>query len=87
MEYLVYILFSPHSGHTYVGFTSDLINRMRSHNLYSKKGYTTRYRPWIVIHVEFFNSKYDALNKEAFFKTGIGRTMIREYIQLFLNPL
>ncbi|MFN9595807.1 MAG: GIY-YIG nuclease family protein, partial [Bacteroidota bacterium] len=34
---MVYILFSPASGKTYIGYTADLINRMRSHNALSKK--------------------------------------------------
>nr|WP_246581604.1 hypothetical protein [Echinicola shivajiensis] len=32
--------------------TSDLINRFHSHNSFAKKGFTFRYRPWIVIHTE-----------------------------------
>ncbi|MCF6297680.1 MAG: GIY-YIG nuclease family protein [Flavobacteriaceae bacterium] len=33
------------------------MSRFKSHNSLSKKGYTIRYRPWVVIYVEFFCSK------------------------------
>ena len=73
---MVYILFSEEHGKTYVGCTGDLINRMRSHNALSKKGYTVRFRPWKVVHVEFFDSKTQAMQREAYLKSGVGRDMI-----------
>ena len=76
LEYVVYILFSEKLGKTYVGCTSDLINRMRSHNMLSPKGYTVRFRPWKVVHVEFFDSKTEALQREAYLKSGVGRDLI-----------
>ncbi len=77
-EFVVYILFSKRFNKTYVGFTSNLVERFKSHNQLSKTGFTTKYRPWEVIYVEFFHSKSDALLKEKFFKTGIGREIIKE---------
>ncbi len=79
-EFVVYILFSKRFNKTYVGFTSNLIERFKSHNQLSKTGFTTKYRPWEVIYVEFFHSKSDALLKEKFFKTGIGREIIKELV-------
>ena len=79
-EFVVYILFSEEHNKTYVGFTSNLIERFKSHNYLSKKGYTIKYRPWIVIHVEFLTTKSEALKREKLFKTGIGRELIKEII-------
>ena len=45
-EFVVYILFSEDYGKTYIGFTSNLIERFKSHNYLSKKGYTIKFRPW-----------------------------------------
>jgi putative endonuclease len=64
-----------------VGYTTDLINRMKSHNVFSKKGFTTRFRPWRVIHVEFYESKPEAQAREAYLKTGVGREWIERLIQ------
>ena len=79
-EFVTYILFSPSTGKKYVGFTSDLINRIKSHNIYDKKGYTSRFRPWEVLHVEFFDNKTDAIKREKWFKSGVGREYIKNHI-------
>ena len=59
----------------------NLIQRFYSHNFLSKKGYTSRFRPWIVIHVDFFDSKKNALAREKFLKSDVGRKWI--YQNLF----
>ena len=79
-EFVVYILFSEDYGKTYVGFTSNLIERYKSHNYLSKKGYTIKFRPWQVIYVEFFTTKFEALKKEKLLKSGKGREFIKEII-------
>ena len=53
--------------------SSDLIGRFRSHNSLSKKGWTVKFRPWEVVHVEFYASKSNAKAREDFLKTGRGR--------------
>ena len=79
-EYVVYILFSKQHMKTYVGFTSNLIERMKSHNVLGTKGDTIKYRPWIVIHIQFFTSKKEAMQMEKFYKTGKGREIIKQLI-------
>ncbi len=79
-ELVVYILYSEKFGKNYTGFTSNLIARFNSHNLLETKGNTLKFRPWKVIHVEFFDSKYKALKREKYLKTGIGRDFIQKLI-------
>ena len=79
-EFVVYILYSKSYGKTYVGFTSNLIERMKSHNVWGTKGYTIKYRPWIVLEVQFFGSKKEAMQIEKFYKTGKGRELIKQLI-------
>ncbi|WP_240475252.1 GIY-YIG nuclease family protein [Flavobacterium reichenbachii] len=55
--------------------------RVKSHNFLETKGYTLKFRPWIVIYTEFFNSKSEAMKREKYFKTGIGREFIKDLIQ------
>jgi putative endonuclease len=69
-EYVVYILKSLSSNIHYVGYTQNLISRFKSHNSLGRKGFTTRYKPWFVIHVEFYNFKKDAMDREKFLKSG-----------------
>ena len=79
-EYVVYILYSKVHKKTYVGFTSDLINRFISHNIKGKKGWTIKYRPWEVVYVEFFKTKQSALKKEKYLKSGVGREWIKSIL-------
>ncbi|WP_343587374.1 GIY-YIG nuclease family protein [Flavobacterium sp.] len=79
-EFVVYILYSEKFKKTYTGFTSNLIERFKSHNFLETKGYTPKYRPWAVIYVEFFNSKSEAMKREKYLKTGIGREFIKNLI-------
>ena len=79
-EYVVYVLKSLSSDKHYVGYTTNLMARFKSHNQLSKKGFTTRYRPRRVIHVEFFNSKKEAMQREKFLKTGKGREWMKNFV-------
>jgi len=80
-EFVVYILYSEKFNKTYTGFTSNLIERFKSHNNLSTKGYTLKFRPWIVIHIEFFNSKTEVIKREKYLKSGIGREFIQNIIK------
>jgi putative endonuclease len=78
--YAVYILFSSRCGKTYVGFTSNLIQRFYSHNFLGNKGWTMKCRPWEVILVEIYEVKKEALKREQFLKSGQGRLYIKKEI-------
>ena len=72
-EFVIYLLYSKKYDKKYIGFTSNLIQRYYSHNFLSKKGYTIRYRPWMVVYVEFYITKKSAMSREKFLKSGQGR--------------
>jgi putative endonuclease len=79
MSFHVYILYSARIKRTYVGMTSNLEARIKSHNV-SSKGWTVRGRPWVLVHSEHFNSKADAMVREKELKSGKGRVFIKEVI-------
>jgi putative endonuclease len=79
-EFVVYILYSEKFNKNYTGFTSNLISRFNSHNNLETKGFTLKFRPWKVIHVEFFDSKSEAMKREKYLKTGVGREFIQKLI-------
>ena len=79
-EFVVYILYSKKFNKNYTGFTSNLIERFKSHNFLETKGYTLKFRPWKVIHMESFPSKAEAMKREKYLKTGIGRDFIKKLI-------
>jgi len=80
-EFVVYILYSEKFNKNYTGFTSNLIERFKSHNFLAAKGYTIKFRPWKVVYVEFFKTKSEAIQREKYLKTGVGREFIKNLIQ------
>ena len=63
--YYVYVLKSLKDGNLYIGYSSDLKERLRDHNSNPKTdSYTFRHRPWSLVYYEAFSSKRDAVNRE-----------------------
>jgi putative endonuclease len=71
--FTVYIPYSQKYNQIYVGFTSDLPNRFLSHNELATKGHTVKYRPWVIAHTEQYQTKPEAVKREAQLKTANGR--------------
>ena len=74
--FTVYVLFSPDFNKIYIGFTSNLEQRLISHNELGKKGWTIKFRPWTLIHTEAFETKADAMKREKQLKSAKGREFI-----------
>ena len=77
MIYRVYVLHSPKFDKIYIGYTSDLEQRMLSHNELGKKGWTIKFRPWKLVHAEEFEKKSGAIKREKQLKSASGRRWIR----------
>lgn len=71
--YTIYVLYSFTYDKIYVGYTSNLIERFKSHNELGKKGWTIQYRPWIVAYTEVCERKSEARKREHQLKSGGGR--------------
>ncbi len=82
MEHVVYILASEKTFKLYKGYTSNLIERFKSHNELSRTGWTVRFRPWRVVFVRFFTSKKEAIDFEKYLKTGAGRDWIKRNVEI-----
>lgn len=76
MPFTVYILFSVNHQKHYTGFTSNLEQRILSHNELGK-GWTSTYRPWVVIFTKEFTDKAEAMTFEKWLKTGTGRDFVK----------
>ena len=79
--FTVYVLYSKSYDKIYIGFTSNLEQRLLSHNELAKKGWTIKFRPWQLIHTEVFQLKSDAMNREKQLKTATGRNFIWSLIK------
>ena len=78
--FTVYVLYSKTFDKIYVGYSSDLENRMLSHNKFATKGHTYKFRPWSVAHTEVFDTKTDAISRERELKSASGRRFIWEEV-------
>ncbi len=75
--FTVYVLYSDTSKKHYTGYTSNLTERMKSHNLLGK-GWTAKYRPWRIIYTKELKEKKQAMEYEKWLKSGTGRKFVKE---------
>ena len=86
LPYSVYILFSEKDHLLYVGYSTNLNNRMKDHNDGKVKSTAPR-RPLKLIYGEFHLSKEDAGRREQYFKTSAGRKAIKLMLRDSLKNL
>ncbi|OGF51490.1 hypothetical protein A3I27_03880 [Candidatus Giovannonibacteria bacterium RIFCSPLOWO2_02_FULL_43_11b] len=63
MKFHVYVLKSEKDGKFYVGYTSDIDNRLKAHNAGKVKS-TKHRRPFVLIKVESFDTRREAMWRE-----------------------
>ena len=69
--FYVYILRSKTRLRYYVGHTSNLRNRLNSHNAGDVIS-TKAYKPWEIVYTEKYNNKHDAYRREMQIKSYKG---------------
>ncbi|MEN9975852.1 MAG: hypothetical protein RIR36_12 [Bacteroidota bacterium] len=79
MPFFVYILFSPLKDKFYIGFTSDLENRITRHNQKSK-GFTGTTNDWEIVYSESYSTKFEAMTREKQIKSWKSRSKIQQLI-------
>ena len=78
--FIMYVLRSEKDGRLYVGFTENLKRRISEHN--SRKTKSTKgYRPWELVYYESLETRTEARKREKYFKSGIGKKILKEYLQ------
>ncbi|OQY74191.1 MAG: hypothetical protein B6D44_05110 [Ignavibacteriales bacterium UTCHB2] len=81
-NYYVYVIKSK-EGFTYTGMTNDLEKRLVEHNEKTLSFWTKRGTNWELLYKEEFENKSEALKREKWLKTGVGR----EYLKKNINKL
>ncbi|MDP2362454.1 MAG: GIY-YIG nuclease family protein [Ignavibacteria bacterium] len=79
MKYYVYVIESK-EGFIYKGMSDNLERRLVEHNNQSLSFWTKRGTDWKLIYNEEFSSKSDALKREKWFKTGVGREYLKKIL-------
>jgi putative endonuclease len=78
-SFIVYILHSKIKNRFYVGFTSNMEERITRHNQKSK-GFTGNVNDWEVVYTENYVSKEEAHKRELQIKSWKSRIKIQELI-------
>jgi putative endonuclease len=85
MFYYTYLLKNQEDKSWYIGFTSDLKQRIKDHQS-GKGGRTTRLKNnWELIYFEGYLDKKDAIGREEFLKSGSGRKFLKKQLTNYLH--
>ncbi|MEI6716647.1 MAG: GIY-YIG nuclease family protein [Candidatus Saccharibacteria bacterium] len=80
--YFVYVIQSELNKKLYVGFSQNPKQRLETHNSGGNVS-TKSARPWILIYIEGYRDKTDAMDREKFLKTGSGKLFIKKQLKHF----
>ena len=81
--YYVYVIRSQKDKHFYVGFTSNLEKRLKTHNDGLVESTKLR-KPFDVVYYEACVNKQDAIHRERYLKSTYGKRYIRNRISNYL---
>lgn len=82
--YFVYVLRSSIDQQLYVGFSENLDQRLKSHN--NGEVTSTQFkRPWERIFYECYTNKADALRREKYLKTTMGKRALKMMLRETLH--
>ncbi|MFC1727469.1 GIY-YIG nuclease family protein [Patescibacteria group bacterium] len=80
----VYVIQSESTNKIYIGYTSNLVERLKRHNKESfnkKSSYTYKnIGPWKLVYKEKFQLKEKAIRREKELKSYQGRKFIKEQV-------
>ncbi len=82
--YYVYILKSEKDGLFYTGFTNDLNRRVEEHNQGLQESTKNRI-PFELIYYEWCLNKEDAITREKYLKSGMGKRYIQNRLKSYLK--
>lgn len=76
LQYCVYVLYSLKDNNFYIGYTTNLHERLTSHILGNSQATEFR-RPFVLIFCEYYYSMHDATRREKYFKTTVGKKTLK----------
>lgn len=83
--FYVYVLNSlKRTSFYYIGYTSNLKERIREHNV-GKVVSTKHLKPYRLLYYEAFIDKKDAIAREKYLKSGWGRRSLKKLLSNYLT--
>jgi len=78
--FYVYILQSESDSGLYIGYSTNLRERLKQHR--EGKSFATSYRgPWRLIYYEAYREEADAVGREQYLKSGGGRRFLKTQLR------
>ena len=82
--YYVYVLKSLKDNNWYTGYTNNIKKRISEHN--QGKNFSTKHRrPFELIYYEACKCKEDAIAREKYLKSGMGKKYLKNRMKTCLN--
>ena len=63
----------------YIGHSNNIERRIKEHNSGKTKS-TKAYIPWKLVHTEMHKTRKEAIAREKYLKSGIGRELLKKEI-------
>jgi putative endonuclease len=79
--YYAYVLQSLKDNTLYYGSSDNPKIRLEEQHNKGKVRYTKGRIPWKLVHQEEFTTRAEAMRREKFFKTGVGRSYIQKILK------
>ena len=84
--FFTYVLYDLHKKNFYTGYTSNLKKRIKDHLL--KKVFSTKYKQELkLIYFEGCVNKIDALRREQYLKSGVGKRYLRSRLRFWFKEI
>lgn len=80
LKYCIYVLVSLQDKNLYVGYTTDLQERLTAH-FRGEVPSTAPRRPFRLIYCEYHHSMSDAKRREQYLKTSAGKTALKRMLR------
>jgi len=78
--YSVYIIYTQKIDKYYIGFSSNVKDRLLKHNRNSK-GFSNAGKPWVLVYQETFEYKKEAMARESQLKNWKNRERLEKLIK------
>ncbi|MBI4034503.1 GIY-YIG nuclease family protein [Candidatus Saccharibacteria bacterium] len=82
--YCTYVPLSKKDGKFYVGYTNNLQARLESRNK-GRVDSTSYRRPFVLIYCEACINQKDAIRREKYFKTYLGKMFLKNRLKSYLT--
>ena len=83
--FFVYVLENQNDRSWYIGFSSNIEQRIIDHRNGSGARTTRIKKDWELIYYEAYVVRSDALGREKFLKSGSGRKYLKKQLKNYLN--